>query len=216
MKDEKFGRKTSPGFGDPRAVVRGVPVQPITGANAQARPGSTRPPVRAPNSNSQPPPPVHSALPPRPTGAPGAGSNRPRAARNKPLVEVEVLRERTRTPRPNPFQGCYEIWTQNHVYALDSRMRCVEVRTPQTSEVRADHPFLGGRLVGGQAQEDAMEMSHPLPRPGAYAVFELRKKTRRQFVRTSPVERVVLRLRIVTIADGAEVPSWEDVAESDD
>jgi hypothetical protein len=132
------------------------------------------------------------------------------------MVEVEVLHERTRTPRPAPFQGCYEVWTQNHVYALDSRMRCIEVRTPQGNEVRADHPFLGGRLVGGQAQEDAMEMSHPLPRPGAFAVFELRKKTRRQFVRTSPVERVVLRLRIVTIADGADVPAWEDVAPDGD
>ena len=58
-----------------------------------------------------------------------------------------------------------------------------------------------------------MEMSHPLPRPGAFAVFELKKKNRRHFVRTSPVDRVVLRLRIVTIADGADVPSWEDVVD---
>ena len=201
MKDEKFGRKTSPGFGDPRAVVRAVQAQPVAGARAR---GNTVPPAAsAPRANPG------SHHPP--------SSSRPRAARSKqPIIEIEVIRERARTPRPAPNEGCFEIWTQNHVYSLDARMRCLEVRTPQTGEVRTDHPFLGGRLVGGQAQDNAMEMSHPLPRPGAYAVFELRKKTRRQFVRTSPVERVVLRMRIVTIADGADVPSWEDVVEGDD
>jgi hypothetical protein len=210
MKDEKFGRKTSPGFGDPRASVRGQAQAPVAtrasvlvGQPAAQRSAHPAPPF-APGSGAAPR--TLSSQPPR-----------SRAGRGKPLVEIEVMRERTRTPRPNPFSGCYEIWTQNHVYALDARMRCVEVRTPQTNEVRADHPFLGGRLVGGQAQEDAMEMSHPLPRPGAFAVFELRnKKNRRQFVRTSPVERVVLRLRIVTIADGAEVPSWEEIVEQDE
>jgi hypothetical protein len=220
MKDEKLGRKTSPGFGDPRAVAR--PPTPSVATRASVRVGSSRPP-RAGHTQ----PPLPSGAPPRSSVAPsrGPGSSQPasshaphraRAARGKPLVEIEVLRERTRTPRPNPTQGCYEVWTQNHVYALDARLRCVEVRTPQTNELRSDHPFLGGRLVGGQAQEDAMEMSHPLPRPGAFAVFELRKKNRRQFVRTSPVDRVVLRLRIVTIADGADVPTWEDVIDGED
>jgi hypothetical protein len=60
-----------------------------------------------------------------------------------------------------------------------------------------------------------MEMSHPLPRTGAFAVFELRKGNRRHFTRTSAVERVVLRMRIVTIADGADVPSWEDLVEDE-
>jgi len=205
MKDEKFGRKTSPGFGDPRAIVR-----------AASSPVAARTPVRVgplaphPRGQTQPPP---TSGPPRSSMAPN--SNRPRGAR-KPLVEIEVVRERTRSPRPQPFPGCYEIWTQNHVYALDSRMRCVEVRTPQSSEIRSEHPFLGARCVGGQAQDDAMEMSHPLPRPGAFAVFELRKRNRRHFVRTSPVERVVLRLRIVTIADGNDVPSWDEMVEADD
>lgn len=199
MKDEKFGRKTSPGFGDPRAVVRAGAAQPEVTLRTPVRVGPLTPSVIPPGRPAAPP-----------------ASNRPRASRGKPLVEVEVLRERTRTPRPQAFPGCFEIWTQNHVYALDARMRCVEVRTPQSNELRAEHPFLGARLVGGQAQDEAMEMSHPLPRPGSCAVFELKKKNRRHFVRTSPVERVVLRLRIVTIADGADVPSWEDVVEADD
>jgi hypothetical protein len=132
------------------------------------------------------------------------------------LVEVEVMRERSRAPRPEPFLGCYEIWTQNHVYAIDSRMRCLAVRELSNEAPKSDHPFVGARLVGGQAQEEAMEMSYPLPRPGAYAVFEARKANRRHFMRTSPVERVVLRLRIVTISDGIEVPSWEDLINDDD
>ena len=198
MKDEKFGRKTSPGFGDPRAVVRPQEVSMRTPVRVGALQPSSHPPASG-----------------RVTGAPPA-SVRPRGTRGRPMVEVEVIRERTRTPRPQAFPGCFEIWTQNHVYALDSRMRCVEVRTPQTNELRTEHPFLGARLVGGQAQDDAMEMSHPLPRPGAFAVFELKKKNRRHFVRTSPVDRVVLRLRIVTIADGADVPSWEDVVDEDE
>jgi hypothetical protein len=223
MKDEKLGRKTSPGFGDPRAAVR-PPAQSPVATRAPVRVGPSNPPVRA--AQTQPP---SSLMPQRersstapvartdggPSAPPQPGQ-RSRPARGKPIVEVEVLRERARTPRPRADEGCYEVWTQNHVYALDARMRCVQVRTPHTGEVRADHPFLGGRLVGGQAQDNALEMSHPLPRPGAFAVFELRKKNRRQFVRTSPVDRMVLRLRVVTIADGAEVPSWEEVVDDDD
>jgi hypothetical protein len=220
MKDEKLGRKTSPGFGDPRAVVRSQAQSPVA-TRTPVRIGPNNPPVHAARTD----PPPSSVAPARMSAAPARSastSSQPAApngrgrSRAKPLVEIEVLRERTRTPRPNPYQGCYEIWTQNHVYALDARLRCVEVRTPQTNEVRADHPFLGGRMVGGQAQEEAIEMSHPFPRPGAFAVFELRKRNRRQFVRTSPVERVVLRLRIVTIADGADAPAWEDVIDAED
>jgi hypothetical protein len=56
-------------------------------------------------------------------------------------------------------------------------------------------------------------MSYPLPRPGSFAVFESTKANRRQFSRTSSVERVVLRLRIVTITDGTSVPSWSDLVD---
>jgi hypothetical protein len=206
MKDEKPGRKTSPGFADPHAPVRLDGDTPI---NAPALP---MPPLPAPA--------VVSGRPQGPGGGAhraslAPGSHRPRAGRARPLVEVEVVRERGRLPRPEPLVGCYEIWTQNHVYAVDSRMRCVAVREVAGGELKAEHPFVGGRLVGGQAQEEAMEMSHPLPRTGAFAVFELRKGNRRHFTRTSAVERVVLRMRIVTIADGVDVPSWEDLVEDE-
>ena len=124
-------------------------------------------------------------------------------------VEIEVIHEQSRAPRPEPLKRCYEIWTQNTVYAVDAKMICVEVRAPSTGEVKEDHPFLGARLVGGQVQDDdSIEMSYPLPRPGSFAVFESVKNNRRSFSRTSSVERVVLRMRIVTMIDAAQGPDW--------
>lgn len=142
--------------------------------------------------------------------------DRARASRNRPIVDFEIVRERGRLPRQDAPQSCYEIWTQNTVYLIDARMRCVLVRDIATNEAKADHPFLGARLVGGQTQEPGLEMSYPLPRPGACAVFDMRKNNRRQFTRTSVVERVVMRLRFVTITDGSEVPSWDDLVTGDE
>ena len=117
-------------------------------------------------------------------------------------------------PRDLSGRPVYEIWTQNNVYALDSRLRCIEVRKRGgDTRARDEHPLLGARLVGGQVQGEAtLEMSHPFPRPGALAVFEARKGKRRQFPRTSPVERVVVRVHIATITDPDYVASWDDVA----
>jgi hypothetical protein len=186
MKEEKLGRKTSPGFADPNAAVR------------------LDTPVSVPRAA------------PVPLIVPPSEAPQRKSKQLKPLVEVEVVHERSRVPRPPPFSGCYEIWTQNNVYAVDARMRCVEVRERGTGEVRADHPFVGARLVGGQFQDDSMEMSYPFPRPGSFAVFEMRKNNRRQFTRTSAVERVVLRMRIVTIADASIAPPWESFSDSDE
>lgn len=211
MKDEKLGRKTSPGFADPNAPVRLDRAAAVVGMPV-ASPAQT--PVAMPALRNEAAPAAAAPIPSaKPSVPPGAHRIR---GKSKPLIEVEVVRERSRAPRPEPLIGCYEIWTQNNVYAVDSRMRCIAVREVGTGEAKTDHPFVGARLVGGQAQEAAMEMSHPLPRIGAHAVFEMRRGSRRQFTRTSPVERVVLRLRIVTIADGADVPSWEDLIEEDE
>jgi hypothetical protein len=206
MKEQKIGRKTSPGFADPHEPVRlgeGVVPQPAPGPLPAPAPAAVSVPAAVVVPSA---PAVPAIVPP---------SARPRA-RGKPLVEIEVVRERSRAPRPEPLAGCYEIWTQNNVYVVDSRMRCLVVREVGSGESKADHPFVGARLVGGQTQDVAMEMSHPLPRPGSHAVFEIRKGNRRQFTRTSQVERVVLRLRIVTIADGIEVPTWDDLVADDD
>jgi hypothetical protein len=137
----------------------------------------------------------------------------PARSKQTPMVEVEVSHERGSAPRAEPVRQVFEIWTHNHVYALDSRLHCREVRATAGGKAVADHPFLGSRLVGGQLQsEQAVEMSYPLPRPGAFAVFEARKGNRRLFSRTSAVVRVVLRLRVVTVTDPTAIPTWEQVA----
>jgi hypothetical protein len=129
------------------------------------------------------------------------------------MVEIEVTHDRGSAPRADVMRRVYEVWTGNHVYSLDSRMVCVEVRQPAGNKVVSDHPFLGSRLVGGQIQDEhTVEMSYPLPRPGAFAVFEARKGNRRHFSRTSPVTRVVLRLRIVSVTERTAIPTWEDVS----
>jgi hypothetical protein len=219
MKDDRTGRKTSPGFADPHMPIRvgGIarqasvpPAQPINAPHpstvtpATATPAITATPVRAIAT------PVSSEA--LPTATPS--SNRPRSRR--PLIEVDVVRERGRVPHHDPTQGCYEIWTQNTVYFVDARMRCVQVRDLSSGTAKPDHPFLGARLVGGQMQEPSMEMSQPLPRPGSCAVFDLRKNNRRQFTRTSAVERIVLRIHIVTIVDGSEIPAWDDIVDNDE
>jgi hypothetical protein len=216
MKDDRNGRKTSPGFADPNMPVR------LGGTARQASIPAPQP--AAPQRPAPPASPVIAATPVHAIATPVSNealpaatpSNRPRAMRSRPLVEVDVVRERGRVPRHDPNSGCYEVWTQNTVYVVDARMRCVQVRDLATNNPKPDHPFLGARLVGGQMQEPLMEVSQPLPRPGSCAVFDLRKNNRRQFTRTSAVERVVLRVHIVTIVDGTDVPSWDDIVDGDE
>jgi hypothetical protein len=176
----RIGRKTSPGFADPRVAAM------LPSAHDSERPRAT-PQARA--------------------------STAPGPRKQTPLVEVEVSYDRGATPRTEQTRRVFEVWTNNHVYALDSRMNCIEVRQVAGGKAVPDHPFLGTRLVGGQAQdEQSVEMSYPFPRPGAFAVFESKRGNRKQFSRTSAVTRVVLRMRIVRITESTAVPTWEDVS----
>jgi len=213
MAERKLGSKTSPGFGNPADPVRVTPspdqpraAQPPPASRAEPvasrpEPAAARPSSVAPRSER-----------PRLQGAQTAA----RQTRVPRLLEVEIVQERGRTPRPDPLRRAFEIWTQNTVYVLDTRMRCVEVFQPGSHEPKTDHPFVGAHLVGGQLQLDgSIEMSYPFPRPGTFAVFESRKGNRRQFSRTSTVERVVVRERIVTLIGPSE-PTWDDVALPDD
>lgn len=203
MAERKLGRKTSPGFGDPHESVRLRPPSPSRGTSmrpeGRSLPPRVEPPLAARIDGGG-----HG-------GGPGGagGSARPRVPR---ILEVEIVQEHGRTPRPDPLRRSFEVWTQNTVYVLDSRLRCIEILSPGSTEPKTDHPFLGSRLVGGQVQRDgSIEMSYPFPRPGSFAVFEMRKGTRRQFSRTSAVERVVVRERIVTLIGPSE-PTWPDIA----
>jgi hypothetical protein len=183
-----LSRKTAQGFADP--------------AERQALPGEAAP-NRAPAAAAPPAQAEPAHVPAQPVATRGGAK--------APLIEVEVTYERGPLPRAEPVRRTFEIWTQNTVYGVDSRMYCVEVRNPATATPLAEHPFLGARLVGGTLQGEAMvEMSYPLPRPGAFAVFESKKGNKRKFSRTSRVERVVLRMRVVTIT-GTDEANWDDL-----
>jgi hypothetical protein len=199
MASNRIGRKTAPGFADPNAPV----VVNTHGAGAKEQPESTA----AANAAAA------QAAAANAAAAAARASSGGERGKNTPMVEIEVSYERGSAPRTDVLRRIYEVWTNNHVYSLDSRLQCVEVRQTGTSKLVTDHPFIGTRLVGGQVQtEQAVEMSYPLPRPGAFAVFEAKKGNRRQFSRTSAVTRVVLRLRIVSVTDATAIPTWEEVS----
>lgn len=186
---DRESRQTHPGFADPHTPVLVRPGLDTTqrgpGADAPAKAAQAEPVVPA-------------------------GKSKPK------LVEIEVTHEHGPAPRTEPIRHVYEIWTQNHVYVLDTKLVCLDVRSRVESRTNTSHPLVGARLVGGQVQTpDSIEMSYPLPRPGALAVFEARKGKRRQYPHTSPVERVVLRLHIATVTGAGHVPTWDDIAGDD-
>lgn len=164
----------------------------------QPRPGS----VGAPARNEQAP----SA--PRPLDA--------RVRRGQvPAVDIDLVHERRSAPLPDQPWVFLEIWTRNTIYALDSRLVCIDVIDQITRRSHGDHPLRGARLVGGQAREgDSMELSHPFPRPGAEAVFEQMQGRHVRFSQTSTVTRVVMRLRVLTVTPEQLLPTWEEVTGS--
>ena len=130
-----------------------------------------------------------------------------------PLIEVNVSHEHGPAPSTRRLSEAVEIVTSNHVYVLDSTLRCIEVRKANTTTLVLDSSFLGSRLVGGQLNsDDAIELSYPFPRPGANAVFEVRKGRAKQFHSTSPVTKVVMRLSIVTVTRTRVIPTWEEIS----
>jgi hypothetical protein len=140
------------------------------------------------------------------------------AAARTPIVEVNISHERGPTPSWRRLREAVEVITRNHVYVLDSTMHCIEVRTTDTADTARDaRSFIGWRLVGGQLNtDDATELSYPFPRPGALAVFEVRKGSARQFHYTSPVKRVVVRLSIVSVTRTRVIPTWEEISRAID
>lgn len=134
----------------------------------------------------------------------------------RPAIDVELVVERKTTPYVDRPWTALEIWTQNRVYSVDSSMTCLEVVDKATGKAEHRHPLVGAHLVGGQHEEDGtMELSHPFPRVGSEAVFEQSAGGKMaRFSHTSVVERVVLRLRVLTVAPDHVISSWQDITES--
>jgi hypothetical protein len=132
--------------------------------------------------------------------------------RGQPALDIDLIHERRTAPLPDHEWTFVEIWTRNTIYALDSRLCCIAVVDQSSRRAHADHALLGARLVGGQRRDgDSMELSHPFPRPGSEAVFEQTKGRQVRFSQTSTVTRVVLRLRVLTVASDNLLPTWEEI-----
>jgi hypothetical protein len=154
---------------------------------------------------------------PSPIAPPAAApAEAPRVLRGQvPAVDIDLVYERRSAPLPDQPWVFLEIWTRNTIYALDARLVCIDVVDQLTKRSQGEHPLRGARLVGGQAREgEAMELSHPFPRPGAEAVFEQLQGRHVRFSQTSTVTRVVMRLRVLTVTPEQLLPTWEEVTGS--
>jgi hypothetical protein len=129
-----------------------------------------------------------------------------------PAVDIDLVYERRSAPLPDQPWVFVEIWTRNTIYQLDGRLVCVDVIDQATRKSQGDHPLRGARLVGGQSRDgEAMELSHPFPRPGSEAVFEQTSGRHVRFSQTSSVTRVVMRLRVLSVTPEQLLPTWEEV-----
>jgi hypothetical protein len=132
-----------------------------------------------------------------------------------PAVDIDLVYEKRSAPLPDSPWTFLEIWTRNTIYALDARLTCVDVIDQGSKRSLNDHPLRNARLVGGQMREgEAMELSHPFPRPGSEAVFEQAQGRHVRFSQTSTVTRVVMRLRVLTVTPDQLLPTWEEVTGS--
>ncbi len=137
--------------------------------------------------------------------------------RGQPAVDIDLIHERRTAPLPDHAWTFVEIWTRNTIYALDSRLMCIAVIDQSSRRAHPEHALLGARLVGGQRRDgESMELSHPFPRPGSEAVFEQSKGRQVRFSQTSSVTRVVLRLRVLTVASDNLLPTWEEITSQHD
>lgn len=198
---------TVPGFGPPPQALPPLEVQPVVMGDdsAEVVPGAVRMVVE-PTPHEPAPVQISAAFPP-------AADDSRRRSKGPPAVDIDLVYERRSAPLPDQPWIFVEIWTRNTIYQLDASLVCVDVIDQGTRKSIGDHPLRGARLVGGQSRDgDAMELSHPFPRPGSEAVFEQTSGRHVRFSQTSSVTRVVMRLRVLTVEPEQLLPTWEDVS----
>ena len=197
-----------------RAVARGGAEQRSAEAPRAAEPPRAEPARAAePRAAERPRAPqvVHEQAAPMQIPMPVAPDAIKRG-KGTPAVDIDLIYERRSAPLPDQPWIFLEVWTRNTVYQLDSHMVCVDVLDQATRRSISDHALRGARLVGGQSRDgESMELSHPFPRPGSEAVFEQASGRQVRFSQTSTVTRVVMRLRVLTVAPDQLLPTWEEV-----
>jgi hypothetical protein len=102
-----------------------------------------------------------------------------------------------------------EVWTKRRVYGLDSSFKCIEILDRETGRPEGSNDMLGARLGGGrQRGQETARFSYPLPLPGMEAMFLKGKK----HGYTSPIERMIVRVRVLHTSADEAPPTWEDIA----
>lgn len=131
----------------------------------------------------------------------------PRAAGRS--VELFVVDETQLPGRERKIWRAAEVWTKRRVYGLDSTFRCIEILDRETGRPEAVHDMLGARLGGGRLREkESARFSYPLPLPGMEAMFIKGKK----HGYTSPIERMIVRIRVLHTGADEAPPSWDEIA----
>ncbi len=140
----------------------------------------------------------------------------PVEAVERPPVEVEVRKISSAAMLGKRTQCAYEIWTKNRVYSLDIGLTCIEVIDLASGHCEKKHPFIGARLVGGQARAQAgTELTFPLPTPGSEAVFQaIDAQHRIRLSITSKVTRVILHVQRVQVGVEQRDSTWDKIASS--
>jgi len=108
----------------------------------------------------------------------------------------------------------YEIRTHNRIYCLNESLVCIHVLSREDRQNEPTHSLHGARLLGGKvvgATGGPAELSHPLPRRGAMAVFERRVGRRVSLSETSEVDGILLRLRVVDVSAPQGARLWRKV-----
>jgi hypothetical protein len=120
--------------------------------------------------------------------------------------------------RPAPGAGkapwhYVQLWTATRIYAFDLALTCVAV-IDRAGGGPTEPQLAGARLTGGQLiQGGTVKMVYPLPVPGTQAVLESTAAGGKPtFVRTPPLERVLVRLVAVGATPRETHPTWEAVA----
>jgi hypothetical protein len=232
MSDERSSRPkhgTVPGFGPPAQALPPLAVQPISIEPSEGEDVTLAESAPAPELVAGA---VHMVVEPtpHPEAAPARAGRAPaghapaaeaahlegdgrRRGKGPPAVDIDLVYERRSAPLPDQPWIFLEVWTRNTIYQLDSSLLCMDVIDQGTRKPIQDHPLRGARLVGGQSRDgEAMELSHPFPRPGSEAVFEQTAGRHVRFSQTSSVTRVVMRLRVLTVEPEQLLPTWEDVS----
>lgn len=164
-------------------------------ARAEPAPESTRMPA---SPETLPPPTVLTHVDPDPVHQQaGAG------------VELIVVEEKQVSGTEKRAWRAAEVWTKRRVYGLDSTFKCVEILDRETGLPEQGHEMLGARLGGGRHRDkDKVRFSYPLPLPGMEAMFMKAKK----HGYTSPVERMIVRVRVLVTSADEALPSWDEIS----